>query len=404
MAVYVYKARERGGGILKDRLEGPSEAAVVGALRRRGLLVIEVREQTVFGGGHLPGFGCVRSDDLVLFTRQLATMVGAGLPLVRALRALSEQAEKPALRGTVSALLADVEGGAPLSDALATRGGVFPVIYVEMVRAGEVGGMLDEVLPRLAARLEGDRELRRKVASAMAYPVTVLVLAVLAALFMLVFVVPVFAGMFEDLGGVLPLPTRLAMWLSAVLTGWGGLALLGCAAVVGVFAAKWLRSAEGRDAWGRVLPGVPLGIGKVVRKVALARFARTLGALLAAGVPVLRAIEVTSRSTGSPRLGEALRAVSAKVEAGASIHYALEGEGVFPPMVGRMVSVGEQSGQLDAMLDRVAVFYEAEVEATVAALTAVIEPLMIVVVGAIVGGIIVAMYLPMFRVFELIGQ
>lgn len=404
MAVYVYRARDGRGEILRDRTEGPSEAAVVGALRRRGLLVIEVREQNAWEQGLLSVFGRVTADDLVLFTRQLATMVGAGLPLVRALRALAEQSDGKRLGTAVDAVRAEVEAGAPLSEALAARNGVFPVLYVEMVRAGEAGGLLDDVLPRLAAQLERDRELGRKVRGAMAYPATVLALAALAAAFMLVFVVPVFARMFEDLGGVLPVPTRMAMAVSAAVTGPFGLVLFVGGVVGTVGLARWLRTARGREAWGRLSARIPLGVGGVVRKAALARFARAFGALASAGVPVLTAVEISARSAGSPALEEALEDVAGKIGGGSSIHEAFEGHEVFPPLVRRMVSAGEQAGELDVMLGRIADFYEAEVDATVGALTAVIEPVMIVVVGAIVGGIIVAMYLPMFRVFELVGQ
>ena len=404
MAVYVYRARDRRGEILQDRTEGTSEAAVVGALRRKGLLVIEVREQSAWEGGLLAVFRRVTSDDLVVFTRQLATMIGAGLPLARALSALAEQADDRKIGTTIEAVRADVEAGSTLSGALAARGRVFPDLYVELVRAGEVGGMLDEVLPRLASRLEHDRELGRKVRSAMAYPATVLVLAGLAAAFMLVFVVPVFAGMFEDMGGTLPIPTRIAMGLSAALTGPAGLLLL-VGIVVGVpFAVRWSRTERGRGAWAWASVRLPLGVGGVVRKVALARFARTFGALVSTGVSVLTAIEISARACGDPALEAALIEVAEKVGGGASIHGAMEGDETFPPLVGRMVAAGEQVGQLDAMLERIADFYEAEVEATVAALTSIIEPVLIVVVGAIVGGIIIAMYLPMFRVFELIGQ
>ncbi len=402
MAVYDYKARDGRGGILEDRTEGRSVAEVAAELRRRNLLVISVREQRAARSLVFELFDRVTTDDLVVFTRQLATMIGAGLPLVRALHALAEQAEKRRLRDVVSGVRADVESGAALSAALAGRRDVFPNLYVEMVRAGEVGGVLDEVLPRLASQLEHDRELKRKVKSALAYPATVLALALLAAAFMLVFVVPVFARMFEDLGGVLPLPTRIAMGLSDLVVGIGGVVLL-VAGSLGVIAfLRWRRTEVGRRAWGRLSLSIPLGIGQVVRKVALARFARTLGALATSGVPILQAIEITAGSSGNPVIEEALLAGRDAVRVGAPIHRALEG-GVFPPMVTRMISVGEETGELDSMLARIADFYEAEVDATVKALTSIIEPLMIVVVGAIVGGLIVAMYLPMFRVFELIG-
>ena len=403
MGVYAYRARDRRGEIVEDRVEGHSVPAVVAALRRRGLVVVHVREQGVSRREVLSPFGRIRSADLAVFTRQLATMIGAGLPITRALYALSEQAEKPAMGDVVVAVGARVESGVPLSQALEERRDVFPGFYVEMVRAGEAGGVLDDVLPRLAAQLENDQELRRKVKSAMAYPVTVLVLSGLAAAFMLIFVVPVFARMFEDLGGTLPLPTRVTMYLSGLITGPGGVAL----AVVGglgvVAALRWFRTERGKRAWGRFSLRIPLGIGQIVRKVALARFARSLGALTAAGVPILQAIEVTAKTSGNPVVEEALLRAREAVRAGDPIHRTLEGEGIFPPMVTRMISVGEETGELDTMLARTADFYEAEVDATVKALTSIMEPLMIVVVGAIVGGIIVAMYLPMFRVFELIS-
>ncbi len=376
-------------------------AEVAAALRRRGLLVIEVRELGRARGGLWP-FGGVRPVDLVVFTRQLSTMVGAGLPIVRALRTLSAQADGHRLRPIISALAGDVEAGTSLSEALGRRE-VFPRLYVEMVRAGEVGGMIDDVLLRLASQLENDQELRRKVKGAMAYPATVLLLAALATVFMLVFVVPVFARMFEDLDGQLPLPTRIAMGLSDLLTGPGGLLLALCCAGLAALFVRWRRTDEGRRAWGRLVLALPFGLGGIARKVALARFARTLAALGAAGVPILIAIEVTARSCGNPVVEEALMRTGEAVRAGTPVHQSLEAEPVFPAMVTRMISVGEETGELDAMLVRIAGFYESEIDATVKALASVIEPIMIVVVGAIVGGIVIAMYLPMFRIFDLIG-
>lgn len=403
MGVYAYKARDRRGELVEDRVEGQSVAAVAAALRRRGLLVIRVREQGVSRLEVLSPFGRIGATDLAVFTRQLSTMVGAGLPLARALHSLSEQAEKRSMGDAIGAILAGVESGVSLSGAMEERRDVFPGLYVEMVRAGEAGGVLDDVLPRLAGQLENDQELKRKVKSAMAYPVTVLVLSVLAAAFMLIFVVPVFARMFEDLGGTLPLPTRVAMYLSELLTGAGGMAFLLAGGLGATAGLRWLRTERGRRAWGRFSLRVPLGIGQIVQKVALARFARSLGALTAAGVPILKAMEVTARTCGNPVVEEALLGARDGVRSGVAIHRTLEGESVFPPMVIRMISVGEETGELDAMLARIADFYEAEVDATVKALTSIIEPVMIVLVGAIVGGIILAMYLPMFRVFELIG-
>ena len=259
------------------------------------------------------------------------------------------------------------------------------------------------MLLRIAEQLEKDHDFRRKVKSAMTYPIVVLLLAILAASFMLLFIVPIFARMFEDLGGTLPLPTRIAMGLSDVLTGPIGLLVylaLGAAAVAFV---RWKRTEGGRRIWGRWVLKIPLQIGGTVHKVALARFARTLGTLTAAGVPILQTIEITAVSSGSPVLEEALLKSRSAVREGLPMHVPLEHEPVFPAIVTRMVAVGEETGDLDGMLEKVAEFYESEVDASVRALTSVIEPLMIVVVGGIVGGIIVAMYLPMFRIFELIN-
>ena len=403
MAVYEYKARTRGGEMLRDRMEGADRASVVAALRRRGLLVIDVRERRAGRGALLEAFSGKRSRDLVVFTRQFATMIAAGLPVVHALRILLEQAEGGELREAVAAVRADVEGGLDLSEALGRREHIFGRLYVEMVRAGEVGGVLDEMLLRVASRLEGEADLRRKVRSALAYPLVVLLLALLSAVFMLVFIVPIFARMYADLGGTLPLPTRVAMALSDGLTGLGGVALALALAGAAAYFLRWRKTEKGRGVLDRASLRIPLKIGDVVRKVSLARFARTFGVLSAAGVPILQAMQVTAVSSGNRVVEEALMRCRHSVRGGASIHEPLQAEPVFPPMVTRMIAVGEETGNLDGMLQKVAEFYEAEVDATVEALTSIIEPLMVVVVGAIVGGIIIAMYLPMFRIFELIG-
>jgi type IV pilus assembly protein PilC len=271
------------------------------------------------------------------------------------------------------------------------------------VRAGEIGGILDGVLLRIADQLEGDQELRRKVKSAMTYPTIVLILAVLAASFMLIFIVPVFATMFEDLGGgTLPLPTRVAMGISDILTSIFGV-LLYAGMIGGVIAfLRWKNTEQGRRVWGRVSLRIPFKIGDVIQKVALARFARTLGTLSAAGVPILQAIEITANSSGNWVVENALLKTREAIREGIPIYRPLEDEPVFPPMVTRMIAVGEETGDIDGMLSKIAEFYESEVDATVKALTSIIEPLMIVVVGGIVGGIIIAMYLPMFKIFELV--
>ena len=297
----------------------------------------------------------------------------------------------------------DVEAGLSLSDALEKHPKVFNRLYVEMVRAGEVGGILDGVLLRIADQLEGDQDLRRKVKSAMTYPTVVLIMAILAAAVMLIFIVPIFAQMFEDLGGTLPLPTRIAMGLSDLLTGIGGL-FVGALLIGGTyFFLKWKDHGAGAQGVG---PGRAKDTGQpsatVVQKVALARFARTLGTLSSAGVPILQALEITANSSGNYVIESALLKSRDSIRQGIPIYTPLEDEPVFPPMVTRMIAVGEETGDLDGMLSKIGDFYESEVDATIKSLTSIIEPLMIVVVGGIVGGIIIAMYLPMFQIFELI--
>jgi len=402
MATFAFKARTRQGEILQDQIEGPDKMSVASQLRQQGLMVIDVKEQGVAQKDLLEAFKKVKAGDLVVFTRQFATMINAGLPIVRSLYVLSEQTENPKLQEVVTAVRKDVEAGLALSEALEKHPKVFSKLYVEMVRAGEIGGILDGVLLRIADQLEDDQELRRKVKSAMTYPVVVLVLAVLAASFMLIFIVPIFATMFEDLGGTLPLPTRVAMGISGVLTSIFGVFIYG--ALIGgvVFFLRWKSTENGRKWWGKVSLRLPAKIGDVIQKVALARFARTLGTLSAAGVPILQAIEITAVSSGNWVVENALLKTREAIREGIPIYKPLESEPIFPPMVTRMIAVGEETGDLDGMLTKIAEFYESEVDATVKALTSIIEPLMIVVVGGIVGGIIVAMYLPMFKIFELV--
>jgi type IV pilus assembly protein PilC len=402
VATFTYRARNPQGEIFQDQMEGADTMAVAYELRQKGLLVIDVKEQSVSQKDILEPFKRVKLGDLVVFSRQFATMINAGLPIVRALYVLSEQTENQKLKEVVVQVRKDVEAGLALSEALEKHPKVFSRLYVEMVRAGEIGGMLDEVLLRVADQLEGDQELRRKVKSAMTYPMVVLVLAILAASFMLIFIVPVFARMFEDLGGTLPLPTRVAMGISGILTSIYGVLVYAAmgAAVFGFL--RWKNTENGRRVWGRISLRLPAKIGDVIQKVALARFARTLGTLSAAGVPILQAIEITATSSGNWVVENALLKSRDAIREGLPIYKPLEDEPVFPPMVIRMIAVGEETGDIDGMLGKIADFYESEVDATVKALTSIIEPLMIVVVGGIVGGIIIAMYLPMFKIFELV--
>jgi type IV pilus assembly protein PilC len=402
MALYTYRALDKQGEIVQDKLEGAGEMAVAHELRQQGLLVIDVKEQSVGQKDILEPFKRIKLGDLVVFSRQLATMINAGLAIVRALYVLSEQTENPKLKDVVVAVRKDVEAGSSLSEALEKHPEVFSRLYVEMVKAGEIGGILDGVLLRVADQLERDQDLRRKVRSAITYPMVVLVLAILAASFMLIFIVPVFATMFQDLGGTLPLPTRITMAISDILTSiFGVLVYAGMALAVVAF-LRWKKSEKGRKVWGRAVLRIPAKIGDVVRKVALARFARTLATLGAAGVPILQAIEITATSSGNWVVESSLLKSRDAIREGIPLYKPLEAEPVFPPMVTRMIAVGEQTGDIDGMLTKIAEFYESEVDAAVKALTSIIEPLMIVVVGGIVGAIVISMYLPMFEIFNLI--
>src|ERR671921_487132 len=402
MALYTYRAMDKQGEIVQDELEGSGEMAVAHELRQNGLIVIDVKEQSVAQKDILAPFKGIRLNDLVVFSRQLATMINAGLPIVRALYVLSEQTENPKLQEVVVAVRKDVEAGTSLSESLEKHPEVFSRLYTEMVKAGEVGGILDGVLLRVANQLERDQDLRRKIRSALTYPIVVLIVAILAASFMLIFIVPVFAKLFQDLGGTLPLPTRICMIISDILTSfWGVFVYAGMALAVVMF-LRWKKSDSGRKVWGRAVLKIPAKIGDVVHKVVLARFARTLATLSAAGVPILQAVEITATSSGNWVVENALFKSRDAIREGIPIYKPLEQEPVFPPMVTRMIAVGEETGDLDGMLTKIAEFYESEVDAAVKALTSIIEPIMVVVVGGIVGAIVISMYLPMFEIFNLI--
>jgi type IV pilus assembly protein PilC len=402
MALYTYKAVDKQGEIVQAKLEGSGEMAVAQELRQQGLMVIDVKEQSVREKDILAPFKGIRLGDLVVFSRQLATMINAGLPIVRALYILSEQTENPKLKDVVVAVRKDVEAGLSLSESLEKHPKVFSRLYVEMIKAGEIGGILDGVLLRLADQLERDQDLRRKIRSALTYPIVVLILAILAASFMLIFIVPVFAKMFQDLGGTLPLPTRICMLLSDILTSVFGILVYAGMALAVVMFLRWKKSESGRKVWGRAVLRIPAKIGDVVKKATLARFARTLATLSAAGVPILQSIEITATSSGNWVIESALLKSRDAIREGIPLYKPLETEPVFPPMVTRMIAVGEETGDIDGMLTKIAEFYESEVDAAVKALTSIIEPFMIVIVGGIVGAIVISMYLPMFKIFELV--
>ena len=402
---YAYQVRDRGGKIITGKLEAENQTAVASRLKEMGYAPISISESKAGMKKEIkiPGFGSksVKLKDLAIFSRQFATMINAGLSLLRTLNILSEQTENPTLAKTVGLLRDDIERGSSLSAAMSKYPKVFSKLFVSMVKAGETGGQLDIVLNRVADGLESDYKLRQKVKSAMTYPVVVAVIAGGLVVVMLLFVVPTFAGMFDDLGGELPLPTKILLAISQQAKFLVPIGFV--LSIVGFIAHKRLKasSANYRLRFDTVLLKIPV-FGDLFRKVALSRFSRTLALLLRAGVPVLQALDIVSDSTGNEVLARASQDVKESVRSGESMASPLENHKVFPPMVVQMISVGEDTGAIDAMLDKISDFYDQEVEATTEALTSLIEPIMIAVLGGIVGAMVIALYMPMFAIFDLI--
>jgi type IV pilus assembly protein PilC len=400
---YAFKVRTSEGRVVEGTMDADGEAAVANRLRSQGLIPIQISKQkkdTMKMELHLLPQK-VKLKDVALFSRQFATMIGSGLSLLRTLNILAEQTEHALLAKTIGMIRDDVERGSSLSGSMSKHPKVFNDLFVSMVRAGETGGQLDTVLNRVADNFEADYKLRQKVKSAMTYPVVVAGIAVLLVTIMLLFVVPTFAEMFTGLGGTLPLPTAILLKLSKAAK-WLVPTMI-VLAIVSRIAYKRGRasSADVRYHTDKVKLKIPI-FGDLFQKVALSRFARTLALLLKAGVPVLQALDIVSQTTGNEVLSRAAQDVKESVRSGETMAAPLARHGVFPPMVVQMIGVGEDTGALDAMLDKVSDFYDQEVESTTESLTALIEPLMIAVLGGIVGSMIVALYMPMFSIFDLI--
>ncbi len=393
MPKFVYSARPAtGGDIQRGELEVKSKEEVLAYLHRQKLIPVSVRQKDAgitiqFGSG-------VSTRDIVIFTRQFATMINSGLPLVQSLDILAEQTENQALRKVIQEVLYDVESGNTLADALGKHPKVFTELYVNMVAAGEAGGILDTILLRLATFLEKNDALVRKIKGAMIYPAVIFTVAILAVVVLLVFVIPTFQNMFESAGIPLPLPTQLVINLSRFLQGyWWALG----AGVVGLvfLIRQTYQTPAGRLAIDKVLLNLPI-LGDLQRKAAVARFTRTLGTLVSSGVSILDGLEITAKTAGNRVIHDAVMGSRASIAGGETISGPLKESGVFPPMVVQMINVGEQTGGLDEMLTKIADFYDEEVDAAVEALLAAMEPIMIVVLGVVVGGMIVSMYLPIF--------
>src|SRR5438876_6203944 len=401
MPVYVWKGRTLAGETQAGEIDVARQEEAIETLRKKKILVTSLKQKS--GGFALPKLGGsgVTTKDLAIFTRQFATMISAGLPLVQCLDILARQASKPSFGHVISEVTRDVEAGSTLSDALGKHRKVFDDLFRNMVAAGEAGGVLDEILMRLAVYIEKADALKRKVQSAMVYPAVVLTVALGATCFMLIFIIPTFAKMFTDFGGELPLPTKIVLGLSSALKSYWWVGILGGVATTFAF-TRYYTTEAGKLVVDAAMLKVPV-LGDVLLKGAVARFTRTLGTLIASGVPILAGLEITARTAGNKIIAEAIMTARTSIREGETVAAPLKTSGVFPPMVVQMISVGEQTGALDEMLTKIAVFYEAEVDTAVDTMTSVIEPIMIVLMGGIVGGMVVAMYLPMFKLISVVS-
>jgi len=404
MAVaYTYTVRDRAGKEITGSLQADSVDALTGKLNQMGYFVVSIDEVKIsLRKKQLHIFGAkVKSKDITIFTRQFATMINAGLPLIKCLSILTQQTESQALSDIISDCSREVEAGHALSEALSKHPRAFSELYVAMVRAGELGGMLDDVLLRVADQLERDAEIRQKVKSAMTYPIVVLGITIIIVTSMLMFVVPRFGKMFTELGGKLPTYTQFLVNLSHFLAGWGGLVVI--AAIIGfVFGYRRFKATkQGRLTIDRIKLRLPV-VGTLFHKTAMSKFSRTLGTLLSSGVPILGALEITGETTGNMVITKALDVVRAGVKEGETIARPLTEAEVFPPMVIQMIAIGEETGALDVMLAKVSDFYDSEVNAAMDSFASIIEPVLLVVLGVAVGSIVIALYLPIFKVITLI--
>jgi type IV pilus assembly protein PilC len=401
MANYTFKALDLAGAATKGEMEAGDKQAVAAQLRSKGLIVVDIEELTPASAGDLLArWKKVKADDLVIATRQLSTMVNSGMSLLRSLYIIEEQTEDDKLREIFVAVRKDVEAGLALSDALRKHPDVFNDLYVAMVEAGETGGILDSTLVRVAEQLEKDAALRRQIKAAMIYPSLIGGFALVVLFALVAFLVPVFEKIFNDFGGELPTITKFTVLLSHLVTDKFYLLFGGMFAIVWTF-RKWKNSERGRMQWDRLKLKFPMKIGDIVQKVALARFSRTFSGLVAAGVPMLEAIDITGKTSGNKVIEQAMFEVRESVKKGGSLTAPMmDVPEAFPVMVTQMIGVGEETGALETMMTKIADFYEEQVEAAVKALTSILEPIMIVIVGGIVGFIVIAMYLPMFKVYD----
>jgi type IV pilus assembly protein PilC len=401
MPTYKFKAMDLAGATAAGEVEAISPQDVAEQLKQRGLVVIDVASKYSSREINIDLFPHVKADDLAVASRQLSTMVNAGMPILRALSVLEAQSSNKLLKSTLTSVRGDVEAGANLSDAMAKHPKVFDDLFVSMVRAGETGGLLEEVLMRVADQVEKDAALRRQVRAAMIYPILVITFAVSIMLALVAFLIPVFVNVFKQFPGHLPGLSQFMVDFSHQLTHHWYYFIVGFGALV--FAVvSFTGSKQTKPIWDRIRLRIPLRIGEVVQKVAIARWSRTLSSLVSAGVPMIQALEITARTGGNIVIEEAMNNVISSVKQGGTISTPLKSSPVFPPMVPQMIAVGEETGALDTMLGKVADFYDEQVDAAIKALTSILEPVMIILVGSIVGVIVISMYLPLFSIYNAI--
>src|SRR5437868_939076 len=394
--VWAWEGKTKSGEIKKGEMEASDEGAVQHRLRAMALQNVKIRRKSAGLGFKLPGIGGISQKDIVIFTRQFATMIDAGLPLVQCLDILATQLDNPAFREVLTKVKVKVESGSTLADALKDHPKVFDTLFVHLVAAGEIGGILDTILNRLAAYIEKNEKLKSKVKGAMVYPSIVLIVAVGVTVVLLLFVTPTFEKMFKDFGGAMPAPTQIVIDLSKFLQQYF-LLMVGVTIGVAILFTTWKNTVKGREQWDAFIIRTPI-FGPLIRKVAVARFTRTLGTMISSGVPILDALEVVAKTAGNSVVEKAIRYTKLKIAEGKTIVQPLAETKVFPPMVVQMIGVGEATGAMDQMLSKIADFYDDEVDAAVSALTTLIEPVMMVFLGGVVGGFLVAMYLPIFSI------
>jgi len=403
MDVYVWEGRSRKGTIERGEIKAANESAVRSQLRRQQILAIKIqaKPKDILKGIRFGRRRRVKEKDIVVFTRQFATMIDAGLPLVQCLEILSSQQDNATFKEVLLKVKADVEAGSTFADALRKHPNVFNDLFCNLVTAGETGGILDTILNRLANYIEKAMNLKKKVKGAMVYPAVVLVIALIVVSCLLLFVIPVFQKMFADMGGTLPAFTQLVINLSDFMRQYFYL-------VVGLLIALFLgfnryyKTERGRETIDDYLLRVPV-FGPLIRKVAIAKFTRTLGTMLSSGVPILESLEIVAKTSGNKTIEKAIMKTRSSIGEGRTIAEPLGASGVFPPMVVQMISVGESTGALDSMLNKIADFFDDEVDAAVAALTSLLEPVLMVFLGGAIGALVIAMYLPIFQMASILG-